>query len=185
MALSFTGQRSSVSWTQSCGTIDLESYSYSKSRQSIYGSCTDLLLCWYAWNLLLCVRKWTTFVFAGSQPSLLRQAMSLPDVANSDVVSVTRGLDLPWQSSSNAACPSVLKSLNTTLYWVFLLDTVIFSIIFSHASMKSIHAFSEDCTEWWKAHLPQPLCQIPQLGGKGEKGHSSHHIIWCLPSMPY
>lgn len=44
---------------------------------------------------LLCVRKWTTFVLTGSQPSLLRQSMSLPNVANSDVVSVTRQLDWP------------------------------------------------------------------------------------------
>lgn len=37
--------------------------------------------------------------------------MSLPDDANSGVVSVTRHLDWPQRSPSNAACPSVLKEV--------------------------------------------------------------------------
>lgn len=34
----------------------------------------------------------------------------------------------------------------------FFWNTVLFLIIFSQASMKGIHAFSEGCTEWWKTH---------------------------------
>lgn len=143
--------------------IDLESYSYSKSRHSINRSCTNLLPCWYV-PPRLCV--WENklpliFFFLNHKPPCwdswwVYQMMPIqvlcqwPDIwIGHDNLQVTQLVLGSWR-----------KPLNIVLYWVCLLDTGLFLFFSSQAGMKSTYEFSERCTEWQKAHkspVPSPV----------------------------
>ena len=78
------------------------------------------------------------------------------------------------------------KSLNTVLYWVFLLGTgffLFFSLKQPQKLFMHVQRIAQNDRRETKP-LSQPQCQVPQLGVKRKKGHSSCYMIWCLPSIP-
>lgn len=165
---------------------DLDSFSYSKSRHSINRSCTDLLRCWYAPNplcvwenepsLCLLIHKppcWDCWWVYQMMP--VQVLCQWPDIwIGHDNPQVMQLVPESWR-----------KSLNMALFWVFLLGTglLIFSLKLLRKAFMHFQRVEQNDRRHMKT-LSQPQCQIPQLGGKGEKGHSSHYVIWCLPSIP-
>lgn len=176
MALSFRGQRISVTQTQSHGMIDLGNY----SKSSINRSCTDLLPCWYA-PYPLCVWE--------NEPSLCLLSHKPPCwdcwwVYQMLPIQVLCQWPDIWIGHDNLQVMQLVPvSWRRSLNWVFLLGTGIFLIFSLQLLWKALMHFQR-VAQNDRRHI-KLLCQIPQLGGKGKKGHSWRYMIWCLTSIPY